>query len=83
MHADGEGFILLQQLLERNFHFLALVVEANAGRGDLHFLTRIGQNHFIGFWIDYHAIRRRTLQNLVATQIQRFQWQFHRFLWSG
>ena len=73
VHADGEGFVLLQQLLERNFYLLALVDKTNACGGNLHFLPGIGQGNLFGFWINYHAIRRGSLQNLIAAQIQGFR----------
>ena len=73
IHAEGEGFVLFQQLLEGNLHFLAFIDEANAGGGNLYFLTGIGQNDFLGFRIDYHAIRRSDFLHLIAAEIQRFR----------
>ena len=70
IHADGEGFVLLQQLPKADFYLLALVDKTNACGGNLHFLPGIGQGNLFGFWINYHAIRRGALQNLIAAQIQ-------------
>ena len=69
IHAEGEGFVLFQQLLEGNLHFLAFIDKTNAGGGDLYFLTGIGQNDFLGFRIDYHAIRRSDFLHLIAAEI--------------
>ena len=73
IHADGEGFVLFQQLLEGNLHFLALIDKTNAGGGNFHFLPGVGQGDFLGFRVNHHAIRRGALQNLIAAQIQRLR----------
>ena len=66
IHANGEGFVLLQQLFQADLHLLALIGKADAGVRDGDFLSRVGQNHFLWLWIEHHALRRIPFQNLIA-----------------